>query len=172
MYQRGVYRHGEGKRAAQKESRWVDGNKRNFEDGKLLLINRGQTHIPHENRGHAKLQLLYSIKLKSQITYKAVHTCVEMISAMLMECDSLCQTADLVNFISLDLYVHRKCRKIFRTLFWNEQYIIYSMLSFATEAELSDLISLKVWRCKQNVNIDAKLCLLSILLVLRADPAL
>ena len=29
--------------------------KRNFGDGKLLLINRGQTHIPNYKGGHAKL---------------------------------------------------------------------------------------------------------------------
>ena len=29
-------------------------------------------------------------------------------------------------------------------------------------AELSNLISLKAWRCKQNVNIGTKLCFLSI----------
>ena len=33
----------------RKESRRVEENKRNFGDGKLLLLSRGQTHIPYKN---------------------------------------------------------------------------------------------------------------------------
>ena len=55
MYQRGFYQHGEGKGTARKESRYVEGIKRNFGEGKLLLINRGQAHIPYKNGRHAKL---------------------------------------------------------------------------------------------------------------------
>ena len=47
MYQRGVYRYGEGKGVVRQESRGVEEIKRNFGEGELLLINRGQTHIPH-----------------------------------------------------------------------------------------------------------------------------
>ena len=49
------YQHGEGKGTARKESRYVEGIKRNFGEGKLLLINRGQAHIPYKNGRHAKL---------------------------------------------------------------------------------------------------------------------
>ena len=49
---------------------------------------------------------------------------------------------------------------ILRTLFWNEKSIIYRM--FATESRTEYLISLKAWRCKQNVNIGTRLCFLSI----------
>ena len=48
MYQRGVYRYGEGKGVVRQESRGVEEIKRNFGEGKLLLINRGQTHIPYK----------------------------------------------------------------------------------------------------------------------------
>ena len=41
--------HGEGKGTAWEESRWVEENKRNFEDDKLLLISRGQARIPFKN---------------------------------------------------------------------------------------------------------------------------
>lgn len=34
---------------AKEESRWVEENKRNFEDDKLLLISRGQVRIPFKN---------------------------------------------------------------------------------------------------------------------------
>ena len=34
---------------AKEESRWVEENKRNFEDDKLLLISRGQARIPFKN---------------------------------------------------------------------------------------------------------------------------
>ena len=48
MYQRGVYQYGEGKGVVRQESRWVEEIKRNFGEGKLLLTNRGQTHIPYK----------------------------------------------------------------------------------------------------------------------------
>ena len=34
---------------AKEGSRWVEENKRNFEDDKLLLISRGQVRIPFKN---------------------------------------------------------------------------------------------------------------------------
>ena len=37
------------KGTVRKESRWVEESKRNFGDGKLLLISRGQAYIPYKN---------------------------------------------------------------------------------------------------------------------------
>lgn len=49
MYRRGGLQLGQGKGTVRKESRRVEENKRNFGDGKFLLISRGQAYIPYKN---------------------------------------------------------------------------------------------------------------------------